>query len=176
MGVIVFFKTIKAYVYVLLSWRSIITFGLAVAGIILFYSISWMPVQLFWVKTMAKVFNLVGHSSNYINNVLIVDGFVIRFSPLCTYMLVILIDLPFIWRKDCILRNMMRILLFMIMVFFLNIARIFFVIIWYLNGIPWKYSHTLFSHSISWLIFILIFMFWLRAIKKNSYRIEEQIG
>ena len=160
-------QSAKIYVCILISWRSVITFGIAALGAFLYYQISWMNLQVFLAKIIKALFTFFGNSAIQVDNYLFIEGFSFRITNCCTYANRMLIGIPFILRMDTIGRNVMRIFVFVGIVFVVNVLRIYFALTWYMQGVSWKYSHTLFTHIISWLTLATVVILWLRCLKNE---------
>ncbi len=132
-----------------------------------------MYVQVLLARIMSSLFTFNGYSVLQTEDRLFVEGFCFRFSGLCTYINRILIAIPFVLRIDGIGYNILRMLVFVGTVSVINIFRIYFALTWYIRGIPWKYSHTLFTHLISWLIFILTITLWLKSLRTSQMKKME---
>ena len=48
---------------------------------------------------------------------------------------------PFVWRGDYLVRDLLHIILFVGTVLLVNIARIYLMTVWLTKGIPWRYAH-----------------------------------
>ena len=60
-------QAIRVYAHILLSWRSIITFGFSALGNFLYYKISWMTLQLFLAKVIVDILMLAGHGVSHVH-------------------------------------------------------------------------------------------------------------
>jgi len=86
----VFKKIVQAaniYIYILLSWRSIITFGFSAIGAIFYYLMSWKELELLWAKAILKMLTLGDHSAWRIHNDIFLGkaAIAIRIGSVCTY-------------------------------------------------------------------------------------------
>lgn len=158
-------QSTKEYIHCFLSWQSIITFGLAALGIFLYDHLSWMYVQVFLARIIRILFVLSGYPVLQAEDCIFIEDFSFQFTNHCTYINRILPSIPFVLRIEGVGCNVLRVLLFIGMVFAINIIRIYLALTLNMQGIPWKYSHTLFTHVISWSIFLSIIILWLRYLK-----------
>jgi len=138
----------------------------------LYYSIPWMPLQVLLTKVMAVIFELSGYTVLRIRNYIMVEHVEVEISSVCTYIHLILIGLPFMWRGNHIVRDILRMILFAVLVSTANIARIYFAIASHARGLPWKYAHDYISRPTYVPIVVLIVLLWLRAMRR---RYEAQL-
>lgn len=158
---------VKISVYILLSWRGILTFGFCGLGVLLYFSIPWMPLQVLLARVIAVIFELSGYSVLQIRNYIMVEHVEVEIGSVCTYIHLILIGLPFMWRGNDIVRDILRMTLFAVLVSTANIARIYFAIASHARGLPWKYAHDYISRPTYVPIVILILLLWLTALKRR---------
>jgi len=138
----------------------------------LYYSIPWMPLQVLLARLMAVIFELSGYSVLRIRNYIMVEHVAVEVASVCTYIHLILIGLPFMWRGDHVARDVLRMILFAVMVSTVNVARIYFTVVLYAGGLPWKYAHNYVSRLIYIPIIVLIVLLWLRSMRR---RYEAQL-
>ena len=74
------------------------------------------------------------------------------------------------WRGDHIVYDCLRVISFVGAIFIVNTARLYFTIVWYAEGVSWKYAHGLVNHLTYTPIAVLIFLLWLKAVKLRSLR------
>ncbi len=162
----------KICVYILLSWQGILTFGFCSLGILLYYRISWIPLQTLLARILVVTLKFWGHSASRIDDTIIMNNVKVHISSICTYISLILAGLPFMWRGDHVARNILRIILFAITVSIINITRLYFTIVMSARGLPWKYSHDYINNLTYIPIVVLVFLLWLRAMRR---RYKEQL-
>jgi len=102
-----------------------------------------------------------------IDNRILVGSNAIRIGSMCTYIPLILIGLPFVWRGDRLVRDTLRIFFFVIVVCVANAVRLYLTITWRAKGISWKYAHDLINHLTYGPIVVLIVLLWLRAMRRR---------
>jgi len=158
-------QPLTLFIRIMLSWRSIITFGCCVIAALVYDNMSWKPLQIFIAKLMAGIFEIVGYSVIRIDDILNVESYRFHFINHCTYANGILIGIPFMWWGRKPYYDILRIILFIVVVSIINVVRIYFLVVLTIKGIPWIFAHTLPIHVISWSIFISIFLLWLKAMK-----------
>lgn len=141
----------------------------------MYYNLSWVPLQLLLAKVLVGMFTLGGHSASHVSGYLTVDNFVTRIDSDCTYIDLILVALPFVYRGDRLFRDATRVLFFVVMVSALNIARVYFAIAWHLRGVPWQYTHDLISNLTYYPVFVLIIFWWLEAMRLRLTRKSKVI-
>jgi hypothetical protein len=169
-------QAVGIYVHILLSWQSIITFGLCSLGALLYYTISWKPLQLFWARIIVEILEFGGHSASRIHNDIFMGSAAIRIGSPCTYIPLILIGFPFVWRGDRLIRDVFRIIFFVTAVSVANAIRLYFTIVWLAKGMAWKYAHDLLNHFTYAPILVLIVLLWLRSMRLRLTRKSEIIN
>lgn len=158
-------QTLKEYICILLSWRSILTFGFCSIGILLYFVIQWDFLQITWAKLIILILDFSGFSPLRHGDLILLEGISVRIGSNCTYMPLILAGLPFIWRGDSIMYDIFRILFFVMIVTIANTLRICLTLVLLTRAVSWKYAHDLINHLTYLPITILIFLFWFRALK-----------
>jgi len=143
-----------------------VTFGFCAIGMFLYCLPSWSSLQVLVAKSVAGVLTLGGLPIWQGDNYFMIDGALIMISKRCTYIGLILMVLPFVWRGDHPIADGLRTLLFVSAVFVINVARICFTAILYINRVPWKYSHDLVSPLIYGPVVILTVSLWLKSARK----------
>lgn len=166
-------QTVRIYIDILLSWRSIITFGFCALGAFLHYNISWMPLQLLWAGVIVEILEFGGHSASQIHNGISIGSAEIRIGSSCTYIPLILIGLPFVWRGDKLVRDALRIIFFIMIVSVANAIRLYLTIVWLAKGVAFKHAHDLLNHFTYAPILVLIVLLWLRSMRLRLTRKSE---
>jgi len=147
----------------LILWRFV---GLAV-GVGVFYAVSWMPLRIELRDFLAFLLRSGGSAVMLAT----VDGSpVLRFphgqiylSPDCTYMDLVLILLPFLWRPGKALRlNLSCLVAFAVAVQLVNLARVSFCVWFMARGYPWFYIHELPDYLLYYPTVLVVFVWCLR--------------
>jgi hypothetical protein len=168
-----FIQAVRMYIQLLLSWRSIITFGLSTLGNFLYDNISWMLLQLIVAEVTIDTLTLAGHVASRIDNCIVMDSAAVCIGGECTYIRLILIGIPFAWRGDSLARDVLRIIFFIWAVSIANVARLCVTLLWLAKGVSWKYAHDFVNHLTYGPILALLLFLWLKAMKSRLLKSSE---
>ena len=164
---------LRTYVNILLSWRSIITFGFCSLGALLYYGISWTSLQLLWSKVIVEMLELGGYVPFRVDNNIWLGNGAIQIGSLCTYIPLILMGLPLIWRGDRLICDIFRIFFFVMIVCLANAVRLYLTLTLLAKGIAWKYAHDIINHLTYGPILALILFLWLKAMKSHLLKSSD---
>ncbi len=170
----------RFYAGTLLSRRSIITFALSCVGVVLYYLVSWNVLQVFFAKLVIVILPLAGYFPLRDGNLIVLEGVRVRIAPVCTYVPLILAGLPFVWRGDRLMYDVLRGLFFIATVAVANTARICLAIVLLSERVPYKYAHDLINHLTYGPIVVLLSFLWIRAVtrslaKQKSDPLEDRV-
>ena len=152
---------------VLLSCRGIITIGLCVLNLCLFYKFSWMNIQVVFAKTIKLLLLFSKYEISRFGNYLIIDEHCYIIGSLCTYMNWVVASIPLLWRQGCFLSNARRVFGFIILIFCINTIRIYMAIVLHIQGYSWLYCHTIITHLLSWTILCWVFFLWYNYLRSK---------
>lgn len=122
-----------------------------------------------------EILELGGHSPFRVDNIIFMGNGANRIGSLCTYIPLVLVGLPLVWRGDRLIRDVLRIIFFVVIVSVVNAIRLYLTIVWIAKGIPCKYAHDLVNHLTYGPIVVLIVFLWLRAMKLRLTRKPEVV-
>lgn len=117
------------------------------AGLAVYYSFTWLPLQRAWQSVFALGLGAIGHDARALGGesapYLLVDGRTFFLSPNCTYIDFALVLTPLLWRPGRLLRWNAGLLLAVGLVLALfNWTRILFAIhVQITSGLSWHTLH-----------------------------------
>lgn len=133
----------RLYAAILVSRRSITTFALSALGILVYFLVSWSFVGAILAKIVATILGLAGHSASTDGSIIVLDDMSSRIADGCTFVWLVLAALPFVWRGDRLLYDVLRLLFFIAAVQTANSARLCWTLLLASEGVVWQYSHDL---------------------------------
>ncbi|NIP56231.1 MAG: hypothetical protein GWO26_30440 [Phycisphaerae bacterium] len=130
---------------------------------------------MLWARAVVEILKFGGHSAIRTGHNIRIGNCAIRIGSSCTYIPLILMGLPFVWRGDRLIRDAIRMLFFVVVVSVANAARLYLMIVYLAKGMPWKYAHDLINHLTYGPIFILIVILWLKAMRRRLAKKSEVV-
>jgi len=158
-----YIKATKDCFSVLISLRGLITLSICACGAYLYYNFSWMYLRIILARIISSMLVVRGHIVERKLSFLVVDNCKILIEKDCTYVDLILVCIPFTWRRRRLAINLWHSLIFIVAVIVVNFARVYFAIAGYVQGISWYYSHDLIDYLIYYPTIAIIVFFWLRS-------------
>lgn len=118
-------------------------FGISIINYISFCLFDWKSLRAYFAKILVIFFDLSGFEALVSGSDLTIQGVLFDIARECTYLDLFLITAPFMWQKKQIVMSMIRMCGLGFAIIIINLIRVYFAIKWYLNGVPWIYSHGL---------------------------------
>lgn len=162
-------RSIGHYSKVLLNWRSGITYLLCLLGLLVYEHVPLRFLQLFFSEISAKIHHLSGHNAFAGDTYLYVDGFWSQIGKECTYMQLFFATIPLVVRKEAILRNVIRLCIYLTIVLSINLIRLILTDNLVVAGVSWRIAHDLVNHLTYGPILVIVFFLWIRG--KNEGRV-----
>lgn len=116
---------------------------LASLGSLLFYSTSWLPLQMLIARCLSAIVNIsTSYKTSVSSVVLSVSNYTYMITAECTYADLFLICIPFLLRPHSHYRtNLFILIAFAFLIICLTLARILIAIVLHNAGITWCYVH-----------------------------------
>ena len=140
--------------------------GLAL-GVGLFYAVSWMPLRIAVRDAAASCLQTVGMRVDVTafegSPALRVAGKQFHFTPDCTYIDLVLILIPFLWRVEASPgRNLVCLAAFTAVVQLVNLVRAWFSIWFSSHGGSWFLAHDLPDYLLYYPTLVIVILWALR--------------
>lgn len=167
-------RSIRQYSKVLLNWRSGITYLLCLLGLFVYEYIPLRFLQLFYSEILAKIHRFSGLEAFASDTYLYVDGFWSQITKECTYMDLFFVTIPLVVRKQTVLRNLVRLCIYLTIILSVNLIRLILTKYLVLAGLSWTLVHDLIDYCVYYGILIIAFLVWVRARARFLPEKEEE--
>jgi exosortase/archaeosortase family protein len=134
----------------------------------LFYAFQWNFLRHFFTFLLQKIFTISGTSTIFSlqngDSYLFVKENPFNITAACTYIDLVLIIIPLIWRiQRSLIRNLSMIIVVVCLILALNVLRIWGTIYFYLAGVSWESIHHIPDVIIHVIIITVCVIFALKA-------------
>ncbi len=151
------------YCRALLSWRSSIVYLLCLLGWILYQCTDLRPLQVFLAATVAKTLERGGYFAFAWGTDLCVHGYWTVIGKECTFMDLFFMTAPLVIRGRAVLWDCLRLCVYFLTLFSLNLARIVLSKVLHVAGVPRTINHDLIAYCLWYGILIIMLFSWLRV-------------